>query len=176
MIRTIKKPFITILLALSIGVIVGRYLKPTDMVQSVQGKTVTKKVETVSKDFPVDSVILYMKQLNIKHLEFSFAQLQHETGGFSSNIFKENYNLAGMKVAYQRPTTAIGENRGHAQYLNWRDSVIDFALLQTRILAKTKGKKEYMDYIKNFYSEDSKYMEIVNKHVKKNRECGIFTD
>ena len=57
-----------------------------------------------------------------------FAQAAHETGNFTSDIFKENNNLFGMKLARVRKTTAIGENRGHAVYASIEDCIKDYWL------------------------------------------------
>jgi uncharacterized FlgJ-related protein len=57
-----------------------------------------------------------------------FAQAAHETGNFTSDIFKENNNLFGMKLARVRKTTAIGENRGHAVYKSVEDCIADYWL------------------------------------------------
>ena len=57
-----------------------------------------------------------------------FAQAVHETGYFRSDIFINNRNLFGMKLARVRPTTAIGERSGHAVYNSIDDSIRDFEL------------------------------------------------
>lgn len=117
-------------------------------------------IETVEGDFSEDALISFMKKLKIKYPETVLAQAKLETGNFTSAIFRENHNLFGMKVAEKRPTSAIGINRGHAQYRNWRDSVIDYALLQSYIIAKLPNltSKEYRSYIQKFYSETSDYL------------------
>lgn len=116
--------------------------------------------ETVGSDFSEEALISFMKKLKIKYPETVLAQAKLETGNFTSAIFKENHNLFGMKVAEKRPTSAIGVNRGHAQYKNWKDSVIDYALLQSYIIAKLPNltSKEYRSYIQKFYSETSDYL------------------
>ena len=53
---------------------------------------------------------------------------KHETGNFTSKIFRENNNLFGMKQAKTRENTAIGTNHGHAVYCCINDSLIDFLL------------------------------------------------
>jgi len=165
-----NKTYTIILTTLVIGICMGRFFRPTELIQSAQASNTLKTEETFSKD----SVLEYMKELNIKYIEFSYAQVEHETGDFTSNVFKDNHNMFGMKVAEFRPTTAKGWNRKHARYKNWKDSVIDFALLQTRILAKTKNKQEYMAHIQKFYAKDRKYLKKVNKIVERNRKIGIF--
>jgi len=58
-------------------------------------------------------------------IERLLALARHETGNFTSAIFRENNNPWGMKVAVVRTTTNIGENRGHARYRNLEDAVVD---------------------------------------------------
>lgn len=116
--------------------------------------------EAMEGDFSEEALISFMKKLKIKYPETVLAQAKLETGNFTSAIFRENHNLFGMKVAEKRPTSAIGINRGHAKYRNWRDSVIDYALLQSFIIAKlpSANHKEYRKYIQKFYSETSDYL------------------
>lgn len=133
-----------------------------------QDFTVTKSTTEIKtagseineSDFSEKALVSFMKKLKIKYPETVLAQARLETGNFTSDIFKENHNLFGMKLAETRPTSAIGVNRGHAQYRNWKDSVIDYALLQSYIIAKLPNlnAKEYRTYIQKFYSETSDYL------------------
>ena len=61
-------------------------------------------------------------------IERLLALARHETGNFTSAIFRESNNPWGMKVATVRPTTNIGEHRGHARYRNLSDAVRDMLL------------------------------------------------
>lgn len=61
---------------------------------------------------------------------FITAQAAHETGNFTSAIFKSNNNAFGMKYAGQ--STADGEKKGYAYYKSVEDSVIDFARWWTK--------------------------------------------
>ena len=56
--------------------------------------------------------------------KFAAAQAAHETGGFTSKIFKSNNNAFGMKYAGQ--SLAAGVKNGYANYLTVNDSVGDF--------------------------------------------------
>ena len=56
------------------------------------------------------------------------AQAAHETGNFTSSIFRYNNNCFGMKLPKTRKTLATGESRGHAVYNSVFDSVGDFWL------------------------------------------------
>lgn len=60
--------------------------------------------------------------------KFITAQAAHETGNFTSKIFKQNNNLFGMKLPKKRKTTATGEKYGHATYESIQDSVKDYSL------------------------------------------------
>ena len=67
-----------------------------------------------------DSLLNYIYELRVQHPYIVYAQAIIESGNFSSKIFKENNNLFGMKLAYQRPTTAIRAQYSHAVYKNWK--------------------------------------------------------
>jgi hypothetical protein len=60
--------------------------------------------------------------------KYVFAQAAFETGNFTSDIFKANNNLFGMKLAKIRETLATGENKNHATFKTIADSIKDFAL------------------------------------------------
>lgn len=105
--------------------------------------------------------LLYI--LEIEHPEIVFIQAQIESGNFTSPIFKEGNNLFGMKVAEKRNTTAIGNIRGHAAYLIWKDSVLDYKLMQEKY-AKGKSRKEYLKYLET-YAEDPNYITKIKKRL-----------
>lgn len=60
-----------------------------------------------------------------RQAQYITSQAAFETGGFTSDIYKENHNLFGMKNAGQ--SLVIGENRGHAIYASDEDSIKDYA-------------------------------------------------
>jgi len=71
--------------------------------------------------------------LKLKQLGFSpelskmiIAQAAFETGNFTSNIYKKNNNLFGMKLPEKRVTTATGEKYGHAIYDTVFSSIQDY--------------------------------------------------
>jgi uncharacterized FlgJ-related protein len=87
-------------------------------------------------DFNQEKLLGTLKGMNLKFYDIVYAQAIIETGHFTSNIFKNGNNLFGMKVARQRPTTAIGEYKGHAKYESWEESVMDYALFQAAYMKK----------------------------------------
>lgn len=56
------------------------------------------------------------------------AQAAHETGNFTSPIFRLNNNPFGMKLPEVRRTTAIGTYKGHAVYKSIESAVEDYWL------------------------------------------------
>ena len=122
-------------------------------------------------EFSPEKLKAYLLELNIKYPHIVLAQSQLETGGYKSAIFKENHNLFGMKVATQRPTTNKGEESGHAYYDSWRESVVDYAFYQAKYLSNLKSEAEYLQYLKQYYAEDTNYMpkllDILSKQNKK---------
>ncbi len=103
----------------------------------------------------------YLCSLKVKFPKIVFAQSKLECN-FNSNIFRTNNNLFGMKLAGQRPTTAIGVDLEHAVYKNWKESVLDYALFQSRYLSDLKTEEQYLDYLSKNYSETVNYMERLN--------------
>ena len=88
----------------------------------------------------------------IKYPDVALAQSMWETGHFKSNVFKSNFNLFGMKKPEKRPTTATGENRGHAQYKNWVDSVKDYKMWQdSQKKLSLLPKNQYIDNLNLMY-------------------------
>lgn len=104
-----------------------------------------------------------IEELGIAYPDIVLAQAKIETGYFTSDIFKENHNMFGMKVAKQRETTAIGENRNHAQYTNWLQSLIDYKLWQDKMIHKARNKRAYLAYLSRNYAEDKNYIRKIKK-------------
>lgn len=101
-------------------------------------------------------VLNYMEILGVKHPKIVLKQALLESGNFGSEIYKENHNLFGMKEAKQRTTTALGTNRGHAYYINWKASVIDYLLFQRKYF---KGGN-YYEFLESYgYAESNGYIE-----------------
>lgn len=96
-------------------------------------------------------------RLNISHPDIVYAQCVIESGNFTSNIFKNNNNCLGIKLAKSRPTTAVGEDFGHAKYKSWQDCIRDYALWQASY-ARNLSKEEYLQFLGQIYAEDGSYI------------------
>jgi uncharacterized FlgJ-related protein len=109
----------------------------------------------VNKELPIeDQVRDYIDHCGIQHADIVYKQALLETGHFRSRIFTEQNNLFGMKLARNRPTTAIGSSKnGSAIYVSWEHSVIDYLLFQQ----KYYKQGNYYKFLGRIYAEDSLY-------------------
>lgn len=89
-----------------------------------------------------------------------YAQTYHETGNFTSKVFKENKNLFGMRQPKKRQTLATGTQHSHATFQSYKDSIVDYFYRQKEFNISNVDDGEYMlATVKSRYAEDSKYME-----------------
>ena len=109
-----------------------------------------------------DSVLNFIFELRLDHPYIVYSQAIIESGNFTSNIWRENNNMFGMKMPERRPTLAIGISKGHAVYKNWKECIIDYALFQSSYLRELT-EEEYFMKISNSYAEDGSYEKKVRK-------------
>ena len=159
------KKYIFYVLVLALGYGIGFGYSSNGFVNASEAKAQKARMSGVPSDFSEKALIALMKELKIKYPEVALSQARLETGNFTSDIFKENHNLFGMKMAELRPTSAIGINRGHALYSNWKESVVDYALFQSFIISrlKTVSKDAYRQHIQKYYSETSDYLARIDR-------------
>ena len=141
----------------------------TEKLNSIKYITEETRMLVINQENEFSEVKLkeYIIGLNIKFPHIVFAQAKLESGYFKSTIFRENNNLFGMKIATRRPTTNKGENRGHAVFDTWKESVLDYAFYQARFLGDIKSEGEYIQYLKANYAEDPGYVDKVIKLSKR---------
>ena len=107
--------------------------------------------------FTEEKLKVYLSELNVKFPHIVYAQAVLESGNFTSQIFKNNNNLFGMKQAHKRATTNAGTEFGHAVYHHWRESVLDYALYQSAFLSSIHSEEAYYQYLKENYAEAPHY-------------------
>lgn len=103
-----------------------------------------------------DSVLNFIFELRLEHPYIVYSQAIIESGNFTSNIWKENNNMFGMKMPERRATLAIGINKGHSVYKSWKECIVDYALFQSSYL-RGLSEEEYFVKIGNSYAEDGSY-------------------
>jgi flagellum-specific peptidoglycan hydrolase FlgJ len=150
--------FIISTLAFYTGFIVGgKKEEQQHPPQQVEVKNVHKDIEeTISK-------------LNIKFENIVKAQIILESGNLTSIRAIRDNNIVGMKVAKQRPTTAINE-KGHAIYSSIEDCLIDYALWQSQNAFKCRTEEQYLKLLGRIYAEDTKYVEKLKRIIEKQKK------
>lgn len=115
----------------------------------------------VSKEITYSNLYQEIILNSVKFPEVVFAQALLESGNFTSNVFKTENNLFGMKYPRRRITTALEKGEtGYANYIHWTKSVIDYKLWQQQNL-KNKNiqtQTEYLNYLSRVYAEDKNYI------------------
>ena len=106
-----------------------------------------------------DELLTLIFKLRLEHPDIVFAQAKLESGNFNSQIFRENNNLFGMKMPWNRPTVAIGVKRGHVVFSDWQHSVYDYALYQSSYMRKLT-REAYLERLKS-YASDPSYVEKI---------------
>lgn len=125
-----------------------------------------RRVEVIEDStFTPQKLLIYLRDIGVKHAEIVYAQAVLETGNFKSKGFKMCNNLFGMRVARSRPTSALGEKFGYAYFKDWRMSVIDYALFQSAYARKIRTKSGYYEYLSRNYASDAGYINKLKKIV-----------
>lgn len=118
----------------------------------------------------INYITLYEEIIHndIKFPEVVFAQAIIETGYLTSELFKKENNLFGMKFPIQRETIAVKKSpSGYASYMTWVHSVRDYKLWQNTILkSKNLTEDEYIKLLGNVYAEDKNYMKYIKSIIK----------
>jgi len=143
--------------------------------------TVIEKLTEVEKLIVINESTKFTKErlqveignFNFKFPEIVYAQAIIETGNFTSVIFKESHNMFGMKLAKLRPTTAVGESRGHAEYYNWIDSLHDYGIYYAKYLMDL-NEEEYYAFLSKYYAEDPNYVKKVRRLAEKYKKQKLF--
>jgi hypothetical protein len=104
--------------------------------------------------------------LNDSLAAWSLCQCAFETTGFTSNIFKSNNNVCGMK--YDGQALSTGEKNGYADYKTIDDSVQDlvnwYSICRRRIFSLPlyiNSLEDYVSFLKNndyFEADESEYL------------------
>jgi hypothetical protein len=129
---------------------------------------------TPEEEFSFKQFKQFIIDCGIRFPDIVLAQAIQESR-LKSDIWKENNNPFGMKIANRRNTTSIGVNRGHAKYKNWKMAVLDYAYMQAVFARKVKTRKDYYRYLES-YAEDLKYSEKLKRILFKHKGFNISDD
>ena len=123
---------------------------------------ITRSQKDMNKDPEIVAYYLYEKALDAGFdrdtAKYVISQAAHETGNFTSALYKNNKNIFGMKEPAVRPSVSIGEQNGYADYRDIEDSITDFRLYYkyVHLPERFKSISEYVQALKEKnYFEDS---------------------
>lgn len=122
-----------------------------------------------------DKLYVQIHESDILFPDVVYAQALIESGYFSSEVFKCNNNLFGMKHPQLRKTLSMGKSKsGYASYLNWKLSVYDYKLWQSFTLRNKniKSEIEYLNLIGRIYAEDDRYTKKLRQIIYQNKNIG----
>lgn len=151
-----------ILLATSLILVVSED-KPKQ-VKPVEVSTPIKK--HISKPLTDKVLLEYIKELHIKFPRVVLAQAKLESGNYKSHVFNTKKNLFGMKLAASRPTIGKGKANEYAHYNSWKESVIDYAFLQTTYYRNCRTEEQYLNQLQRSYCENNKYIQHLRELMK----------
>jgi hypothetical protein len=119
-----------------------------------------------SLEFSPENLMKVILYFDIKEPEIVFRQARIETAEFTSNIFRYGKNLFGMKVPKYRCTSAVGECRGHAQYVHFTDSVRDYKYWQDYYISRGWVTEDYLAFLWGIrYATDVTYIDKLKEIV-----------
>ena len=105
----------------------------------------------------LDSIYTEILNLRLDHPTIVYSQVLLETGFLSSELYKTNNNLFGMRVSGSRATTSTKIINGYKYFENWRESLLDYGFLQMAFY-RNLSEKEYYHKLERVYAEDPNYV------------------
>lgn len=131
---------------------------------------------TNNRIFSEKALINLLSNCNIKYPHIVLAQAKLESNNFTSQLFKQNHNLFGMKKAHQRATTAQSEKDAYAFYRDWIDCVYDMGMYQSSVMCSIVSEEGYFNKLGERYAEDSVYVFKLKNIIKREKLKSIFED
>ena len=152
-----KRTVITYTIAVVLFCIVLGFIIKTSTIKYAESKEIDyEEVPIIIKqdlEFSEQKLWDLLVSMNVRFPHIVIAQARIESGTYTSDIFKENNNMFGMKCATSRATTHKGENRNHAMFSSWQECAIDYAFYQTTYMRKCKTENQYLEALSATYAE-----------------------
>ena len=142
----------------------------------IQRNEITDTLVVLEKPFTKADFIELIKDCNIKYPHIVVAQAEIESGNFTSEIFRHNHNMFGMRMARTRITTAEKEVNGFAYYRDWKDCVYDYAMYQSSSMSGADNEQEYFDRLGEKYAQDSSYVGAVKAVIAREKLRSMFDE
>lgn len=107
----------------------------------------------ISKPEPCnpENIKAFIKKTNLKFPKIVYQQIMVESQNLKSPIFLQLNNLMGMENARSRPTTGKDTGVRFAQYENWKQSIVDYALWQASYAKEIQNEDDYYYLLDRLY-------------------------
>ena len=126
--------------------------------------------------FSENALVEQLNKCNVKYPHIVLAQAKLESNNFTSQVFKQNNNLFGMRKARRRITSSQSEKNTYAYYRDWVDCVYDYAMYQSEVMCSVSNEDEYFIKLGERYAEDPMYVSKLKGMIKTNKLKSIFED
>lgn len=136
--------------------------------------TQTFALQNPSDTFSEERLVEKIKELNFRFPHIVLAQAKLESGEFTSNIFRENYNMFGMREARVRLNLAKGTQFNHAYYNNWEESLMDYALWYSSYARECRTEKQLYTLLDKQYAEANHYVTSLKNIIEKQNLKEVF--
>lgn len=160
------------ILALAVTFCVSLYSKKIEKVYVEAEKEITLKT---SESFSKEKLIEDIKEMPFPYKDIIYAQCIIESGNFKSPVFKENWNLLGMRQPTQRASFSKGSNLGHAVFKNYRQCLYDRLIYDARYTSGL-SRAEYLKYLGATYAEAPGYADKIEQVIKQNNIKKLFNE
>jgi hypothetical protein len=173
-----NKIYIAILIVLGLLFMLGWFTGTNNYIinKITQTTEVTDTMLVHGEKFSEEALIRLLKDCHIKYPHIVLAQAKLESGDFKSKMFRQNFNMFGMKLPRQRITTALGEKSGHAYYRDWIDCVHDYGMYQSAMMCNVNNEVEYFIKLDERYAEDTTYISKLKRIIEAQKLKDIFLD
>jgi len=173
-----NKIYIAILVVLGLLFMLGWFTGTNNYIINKINHTteVTDTMLVHGERFSEEALIRLLKDCHIKYPHIVLAQAKLESGDFKSKMFKQNFNMFGMKLPRQRITTALGEKSGHAYYRDWIDCVHDYGMWSQAMTCNIDSEVEYFTKLDERYAEDTTYINKLKHIIEKEHLKELFED
>ena len=154
--------------------ILGIFLLFSSIGAGVASKIIVEKIPIIYKEkdvkFSPELVKSEIKSLHLPHSRIIESQILLETGNYSSQVFKLNNNLVGMRPTYSRMNTQNGEAMGFAVYDNWKESLRDYSLW-IALYGNNLTDDQYLELLDKVWASNQNYRINLEKLLKQHNNA-----
>jgi flagellum-specific peptidoglycan hydrolase FlgJ len=153
----------------------GRHFQ-SDTLDTIENNIRVINLQKEKDKFSKERFIDELKNKKVKFPYIVMAQAIMESGLGKSDLFKQNNNLFGMRLARSRMTTAAESKSNFAYYKKWQDCVLDMAYFQASFLNDVNTEEKYLLYLGANYAESTTYVAKLKSVIKNQNLKSYFNE